>query len=288
MMETKNNNWENQIRHLALELDYPPTPDLITSVRQRLVAESSAAQPRQPLARPWYASRLAWVAAVILVLAALLAVVPQTRAAIIDFFQIGDIRLFPDDPAVTPEAEESSALDSTPETGETAVPTPTVSAAATAANPFADLYGQTTLAELEATFDDAILLPEYPKGIGLPDEVYYQTTFGMIGIQVWYETAEKQEILAVLYTLILEEGAFGGKASFQLESMTVTEVNGQEAYWVEGEHLLRFYDERGRIEPRMTRFVEGSTLIWTEGPVTYRLETALPLEEAIRMAESMQ
>jgi hypothetical protein len=65
-------------------------------------------------------------------------------------------------------------------------------------------------------------------------------------------------------------------------------VNGQPAYWVEGQHLLSFYDEDGRLVSQSTRLVEGNTLIWTVDNVTYRLETVLSLEEAVRMAESMR
>jgi hypothetical protein len=34
--------------------------------------------------------------------------------------------------------------------------------------------------------------------------------------------------------------------------------------------------------------VDGHVLIWTEGAITYRLETALPESEAIRIAESLR
>jgi hypothetical protein len=34
--------------------------------------------------------------------------------------------------------------------------------------------------------------------------------------------------------------------------------------------------------------IEGHVLIWTEGEITYRLETDMPLEEAVRVAESLR
>jgi len=37
-----------------------------------------------------------------------------------------------------------------------------------------------------------------------------------------------------------------------------------------------------------TRLIEGHVLIWTMGDVTYRLETELSLEEAIKIAESLE
>ena len=36
------------------------------------------------------------------------------------------------------------------------------------------------------------------------------------------------------------------------------------------------------------RLVTGHALIWTEGNVTYRLETSLSLPEAVRVAESLR
>jgi hypothetical protein len=36
------------------------------------------------------------------------------------------------------------------------------------------------------------------------------------------------------------------------------------------------------------RLIDGHVLIWTDGVTTYRLETALDLEEAVRVAESLE
>jgi hypothetical protein len=36
------------------------------------------------------------------------------------------------------------------------------------------------------------------------------------------------------------------------------------------------------------RLIKGHVLIWEQEEITYRLETDLPLEEAVRVAESLQ
>jgi hypothetical protein len=36
------------------------------------------------------------------------------------------------------------------------------------------------------------------------------------------------------------------------------------------------------------RMIAGHVLIWAEGDVTYRLETSLSMEEAVRVAESLE
>ena len=120
----------------------------------------------------------------------------------------------------------------------------------------------------------------------MPDLVFLQNQIGPVGILAWLEADSLDEAWAILYILTLDQGAFGGK--FQVESLEGTQVNGEPAYWVEGIHLLSFHDENGRIGPESTRLVEGNTLIWTVGEITYRLETVLSLEEAVRMAESMR
>ena len=63
-------------------------------------------------------------------------------------------------------------------------------------------------------------------------------------------------------------------------------VHGARAFWLSGDPHFLFYegpdgfidDPRGWI---------GDALIWARGPITYRLETSLGQDAAIRLAESM-
>jgi hypothetical protein len=70
-------NLEHELRRLPI--DFPPEPDLVPRVRERL---------ERPSRRPWLILALAAVAAV----GALLAI-PQTRAAILDLFHIGGVEV---------------------------------------------------------------------------------------------------------------------------------------------------------------------------------------------------
>jgi hypothetical protein len=36
------------------------------------------------------------------------------------------------------------------------------------------------------------------------------------------------------------------------------------------------------------RLIDGRVLVWTDGDITYRLETKLDLAEALKIAESLQ
>ena len=64
----------------------------------------------------------------------------------------------------------------------------------------------------------------------------------------------------------------------------MTEVNGSPAVWTTGPYLLEL--KTGDLE--MRRILYGHTLIWSEGEITYRLETHLTLEEALQTAHSLE
>ena len=64
-------------------------------------------------------------------------------------------------------------------------------------------------------------------------------------------------------------------------------VSGQKGYWFEGSpHLLSFADARGRFVEDHSRLA-GNPLIWEEGDITVRVESALPRDEAVRLAEEL-
>ena len=87
---------------------------------------------------------------------------------------------------------------------------------------------------------------------------------------------------------IFGPSAFAQKSLIEHTSITETTVDGNRAVWTEGEHVLQM--QNGDYQP--VRLVTGSVLVWTEesesGSITYRLESTLPLEEAVRIAESLQ
>jgi hypothetical protein len=67
------------------------------------------------------------------------------------------------------------------------------------------------------------------------------------------------------------------------------DIDGNAALWFEGGgHVASFLDQQGRVVVESRRLVSGATLLWQDGPVTYRLETALTLEEAIAVARSLE
>jgi hypothetical protein len=77
------------------------------------------------------------------------------------------------------------------------------------------------------------------------------------------------------------------KVVHEAELVEEVEVGGEPAYWIEGEHTVFYLDEHGRPLGERSRLA-GNTLLWQRGEVTFRLESALSKEEAIRIAESMR
>ena len=63
-------------------------------------------------------------------------------------------------------------------------------------------------------------------------------------------------------------------------------VDGEQGYWLSGDPHFLFYEGPSGSIHDARRWV-GDTLLWSDGPITYRLETSLGQDAAIRIAESM-
>lgn len=247
--------WEDRVRELARQFPYPPAPDL----RSRILRPGV----RRPRGR-----RGAWAAgafgAFMLALGILLA--SPARAGLLEFLQIGAVRIqlqplpTPSKPAATP----SPASEAIPETRMPGI---------------LDLAGETTLEAAQARVPFPIRLPTYPPDLGRPDHVYLQGMGGPAVILVWRDPMRPDRIRLALFEI--GPGALIEKITPQV--LTDTTVHGRPALWAEGPYLLQ--TRSGRWELR--RLVEGHVLLWTEGEVTYRLETDLGMEEAVRIAESL-
>jgi hypothetical protein len=64
-------------------------------------------------------------------------------------------------------------------------------------------------------------------------------------------------------------------------------VGGQPAVWLSGApHVLMYLGPGGQVREDQLRLA-GNTLLWTVGPHTYRLESALERDAAIALAETV-
>jgi hypothetical protein len=116
--------------------------------------------------------------------------------------------------------------------------------------------------------------------LGPPDKVYLQNLDGPAVVLVWLNPVQPNQIRASLHQLA--QGALISKIEPRV--IQETTVSGRRALWTEGPYFLQL--QNGNYDIR--RLVEGNVLIWTEGDITYRLESDLSLPEAVQIAETLQ
>jgi hypothetical protein len=237
---------ESQLQLAGKALLYPPTPNL-------------AVAPRR--SRP--AIRLSWAVAAVLVALASLLAVPSVRARVMEFLQVGAVRILrPQQPTIQGDLLPRKHKQHTGENVLISV---------------LELDGETTLDDARAQVAFPIDLPSYPADLGQPDRVFLQhMDTGDFVVLAWLD-AEGQPSLV---EYVVGPGVYLLKGTPDI--VKETEVNGQLAFWTGGEYLLQI---DGYHQP--VQFVAGPALIWANGPLTYRLEAPLSEQEMVRIAESI-
>jgi hypothetical protein len=217
------------------------------------VTEEVLNRIERPEQLPFWRRRavLVAVAAAVVAVGAVFAV-PPARSAILDFFGIGtaEIRIVDELPEV-----EAGPLN----------------------------LGNGT--SLETARREAPWLLE-PRGdeVGDPDAVFVQSfELGAPVTFVWGDPDRPRLLLTqVRGTYHFEKLVHGTRGG-----LTLTEIDGADAAWIEGEPHVVFYEtERGGADlpGRLAR----NTLVWSRGPVTLRLEGDLSQEQAERIARSVR
>lgn len=256
------NRWDEEIQRLASEFSYPPTPDLTAAIPSRT----------NPLLHRNLRPVWALLLTLIVLLVGLLSV-PPLRAAIIDWWQIGAVRIWrvppPATPIPTPIQAKSIML---PTVQPTAQPT------ATPLLSVLDFAGETTLVDAQSRVDFPIDLPTLPAGLGEPHHIYLQQAEGDMVILVWMWPEQLEQVRMSFH--ILGPGAFVWK--MQPPSIAEVMVNGAPAIWTKGPYYIQAGGSWGS-----RRLVDGHVLIWTAGDLTYRLESDLDMDKALQVAESV-
>jgi hypothetical protein len=143
-------------------------------------------------------------------------------------------------------------------------------------------------AEARAGFD--LILPSDPA-IGSPDIAW--VTGRRVNL-VWASGSALPATDATGIGLLISE--FQGYVDPSLyqkfidsgTKMTRVTVSGSQGYWISGEpHFFYYIDPEGNAVEDTHRQV-GDTLIWSTGEETYRLESALDMDAAIKLAESLR
>jgi len=259
-------DFETQVKSIARQMGYPPTPDITGRVRSRL----------HPTIKPRFISRrLAWSLITVLTLFLSLFLIPPARAAIIEFIQIGIVQIFKPASTPSPATLQPTSITTIPIT---ATPVLTKESLIPSLNRFA---GQTTLEKAYEQVNFPILLPTYPSDLGTPDLVFAQQADGALLILIWLDHENPEQVKMSLHTIPPTSWTI---RKFQPTVIEETKVNGLDAIWTTGPYPLLL--RSGEVE--ITRLIEGHVLIWADETLTYRLETDLPLDEALKIAESLQ
>jgi len=296
---------ENELRALAPRISYAATPELAAAVGQRLRdadGVGAATVPAGRRTRWWSDPRVAAVAAAIVtVLALVLLVSPDAREAVASIFRgVRGIRVVVEEgrPAAptTPTAPTPTTA-STPTTAPASPPStlpPSSSRPAPRSAAPAIPGVRTTLAAARV---DLSFTPLLPPSLGPPDRVHLEriVASGMLTM-VWLATptlpAADGDIGAVLTEFeppFNDDFPYWTKSVRSDGSLRRVTINGAEGTWVAGGHRLDFKipDSAGWVETASSR-IAANTLIWVQNGVTMRLESALPLDAALRLAESIR
>jgi hypothetical protein len=244
---------ERELRALGDDIAWPATPDLAAAVQARVAREP---RPRRGPRRAWLPGRLAPVAVAVLVVviacAALLAASPGVRATIRDWLGIGSVRI--------------TRVERLPVTA-----------------PVRDLgLGQrASVAQANRHLGSPIATV---RALGAPEAIYISDG----------PPPRVSEVYAPRAGLPPGTGGFGalldqiqGDATAFMEKFVAAgvpisrvRVNGAPGYFIGGTHAVSLPDE---LRPRLA----GNVVVWLRDAVTYRLETKLGRDAAVRLAQSV-
>lgn len=249
------------LESLGPNVSFPDTPDLSSAVRASISDERSDERSARA---PWFA-RPGFVVLVLGVVVVSLIAIAPARRAIADLLGVVGIRL---------EFLEGD---------DSAVPSPTI----TTSDP-ADLDLGRRVTREEAR-DSAGFVLRGPDARDEEAEIYFDPDIGENGM---------------VSTLFPTPGPAPGYLVTEFEASVAQEfvkkivpsedvavdyptVGGGQGYWLSGApHLFTYVDASGRMQTESIRLA-GNVLLWSSGGITYRIEGAATLQEALRMAEAM-
>lgn len=239
---------ETLLVDLADHIEWPQAP-----VLDRVPGRLADPQPKPPRRRRW----IPVTATLVVLVAALLVLSPQAREAVADLLGVAGIQI-----ELRPELEEAVGAG-------------------------LDLGREVAIGEVVESAGFAVSVPALA---GEPDAVYLSE--GQVNM-VW-EGGESLPAagdtgVGLLYTQFPSES--GGdrfvKGVGSETTVVAVEVAGASGLWIEGVHVISREDESGRRIEETLRLA-GNVLMWESDDVTHRIETAVGLEETLRIAESVE
>jgi hypothetical protein len=180
--------------------------------------------------------------------------VPQTRAAILEFFHLRGVTI-----------ERVPAL-------------PTVSVQ----SGLGTFLGEPV--SLEEARSRAQFQVVVPAALGEADQVYFQASPPGGLVSFLYGTRAEPSALVTEFQARLDEVIF--KKVAPDTKIEPVQINGRPGYWIEGAHYFTYLDRHGVMQTEQVRLA-GNVLLWELGTRTFRLEADVPKAEALRIARSM-
>lgn len=280
---------EAALRGLAPAIAWPAATlpggtDIAAAVRARVemlpVPTRDGGTPAARLAGPWRWSWRPTRRALVLALVALLAIV-----AIAGALGLG----LPGLRIILGEAPPTPGFSATPSVA------PSVSAspeALGASLQLGDAVDPADRVELDARAGFAVLLPSDPA-IGPPETAYIDDNRGGQVTLLWPTRPGLPSTLQPDVGLLISQfqGTVGreffAKATGSNTTLEPVQVDGRDGYWLTGDPHVFFWEGDDGFVDDPRRWV-GDVLLWSDGTITYRLETSLGQDEAIAIAESMR
>jgi hypothetical protein len=267
------------LRELGGAIEMPvarPAGGQDVAARARARLEASGTEPRRGWAARWTgpAGRRPLRRSLVLALAALL--VLAAVAGAVTAWLPGIRIIFGDGPPPSPSGEAS--------------PSDAVGSSLGPIGMTLGLGASVPLDEAERLAGVDLILPTDPA-IGPPDAVFVNA--GRVSL-VWAARPGLPAAGSDGIGLLISEfrgavdDSYYRKVVNAPASVAEVTVNGARGYFIGGPpHFFVYVDENGNDVDASHRVV-GDTLIWADGPVTYRLESGLDMGAAIRLAESLR
>lgn len=249
-----------ELRALGDTLDMP-SANLAPDVARRLRAAPAPVRPRWHRTAPRLAIATAAVVAMLVVVGTL-ALRSGTRDAIADRLGIGGVDI-----------------------GTSATFTPPAHAAL-------QIGTEIRPAEAEDRAGYALFSP--PATLGDPDSVFLLVhPWGSQVSYVYQPRDELPEVAGSAVGLLVTQFPGSTDENYvqkQLapdSSLELVDIAGTPGFWISGApHVFFYRDPRGQIQQETIRLA-GNVLIWEAAGITLRIESALPRDDVIRIAESM-
>lgn len=253
------------LAELGERLAFPPAADPVAAAVGRIRTAATASgppmvAPRRPLG---IRRRVLLAAAAVVLVAALVWTIPGSRRAVARWLGIGSVTV--------------TFTETIPET----------------AGRKYELGAPVSLADAVATAERAGWTLRAPISAGPPGRAFVGQPAESVTL-AWTPSADLPAIedsrLGLVLTVMPGTTDAGGMSKQASRGTTIEllRVADGPAYWISGRpHEVVITNSDGDMVHETSRLA-GNTLVWTEGDLTYRLESSLERDDALKLAASLE